>query len=117
MIVSVAVATIWANTRSILIFLAQDPEISEEAGKYVQLSIQSLFAFGLIQCRTGSYKTQNIVFPMVFSSAATTLLHLFVCWVMAFKVGAAIANSISYGVNVSLLTLYVKFSPSCESVR
>ncbi|CAJ1936691.1 unnamed protein product [Sphenostylis stenocarpa] len=110
MIVSVPVAIIWANTRSILIFLGQDPEISEEAGKYAQLLIPSLFAFGLIQCLNRFLQTQNIVFPMVFSSAATTLLHLIVCWVMVYKAGlgsggAAIANSISYWVNVLLLTL------------
>ncbi|XP_027343250.1 protein DETOXIFICATION 16-like [Abrus precatorius] len=120
MIVSIPLAIIWANTRTILIFLGQDPEISEEAGKYAQLMIPSLFAYGLIQCLNRFLQTQNIVFPMVFSSAVTTLLHLLVCWLMVFKYGlgsrgAAIANSTSYWVNVLILTLYVKFSPSCAA--
>ncbi|KAK7358177.1 hypothetical protein VNO77_00101 [Canavalia gladiata] len=118
MIVSMPLAVIWAITGSILIFLGQDPEISAEAGKYAQLMVPSLFAYALLQCLNKFLQTQNIVFPMMFSSGVTTLLHLLVCWIMVFKSGlgsrgAAIANSISYWVNVLLLTLYVKFSPSC----
>ncbi|XP_061374562.1 protein DETOXIFICATION 16-like [Gastrolobium bilobum] len=118
MIVSIPLAIIWANTRSILIFLGQDPEISAVAGTYAQLMVPCLFAYGLLQCINRFLQTQNIVFPMMFSSAVTTLLHLLICWVMVFKSGlgnkgAAIANSISYWVNVLILTLYVMFSPSC----
>ncbi|RDY04640.1 Protein DETOXIFICATION 16, partial [Mucuna pruriens] len=118
MIVSIPLAVVWVNTRSILIFFGQDPQISAEAGKYAQLLVPSLFAYGILQCLHRFLQTQNIVFPMVFSSGATTLLHLFMCWVMVFKSGlgsrgAAIANSISHWINVLILTLYVKFSPSC----
>ncbi|KAJ1394210.1 Multi antimicrobial extrusion protein [Sesbania bispinosa] len=118
MFFSIPLAIIWANTRSILIFFGQDPEISTEAGNYAQLMVPSLFAYGLLQCLNRFLQTQNIVFPMVFSSGITTLLHLLVCWILVFKTGlgnrgAAIANSISYWVNVLILTLYVKFSPSC----
>ncbi|XP_015966964.1 protein DETOXIFICATION 16 [Arachis duranensis] len=118
MIVSVPLAVIWINTRSILMFLGQDPEISTEAGSYAQLMVPSLFAYGLLQCLNRFLQTQNIVFPMVFCSGITTLLHVLICWIMVFKSGlgsrgAAIANSISYWINVLLLSLYVKLSPSC----
>ncbi|KAK2385626.1 Protein DETOXIFICATION 16 [Trifolium repens] len=118
MIVSIPLAIIWANTSSILIFLGQDPEISEEAGKYAQLMIPSLFAYGLLQCINRFLQAQNIVFPLTFTSGAATLLHLILCWILVFKSGlgsrgAAIANSTSYCVNVLMLALYVKFSPSC----
>ncbi|CAJ2637138.1 unnamed protein product [Trifolium pratense] len=119
MIVAIPLAIIWANTRSILIFLGQDPEISTEAGNYATLMVPSLFAYGLLQCLNRFLQTQNIVFPMMFSSAVTTLLHLPLCWIMVYKSGlesrgAAIANSISYWVNVTILSLYVMFSPSCK---
>ncbi|QHO13194.1 Protein DETOXIFICATION [Arachis hypogaea] len=99
-------------------FLGQDPEISTEAGSYAQLMVPSLFAYGLLQCLNRFLQTQNIVFPMVFCSGITTLLHVLICWIMVFKSGlgsrgAAIANSISYWINVLLLSLYVKLSPSC----
>ncbi|KAL9659002.1 hypothetical protein QQ045_028261 [Rhodiola kirilowii] len=118
-IVSIPLAFIWANTRAILTFLGQDPEISYEAGLYAQYMIPSLFAYGLLQCLIRFLQTQNIVFPMMVTSAATTLLHIFVCWVLVFKSGlgtkgAALANAISYWINVLLLVLYVKLSSSCS---
>ncbi|KAL2342373.1 hypothetical protein Fmac_003658 [Flemingia macrophylla] len=118
MIVSIPLAIIWANTRSILVFLGQDPEISAEAGRYSQLLVPSLFAYGLLMCLNRFLQSQNIVFPMMFISGVTTLLHLPVCWMMVYKSGlgsrgAAIANSISYWINVFILSLYVKCSPKC----
>ncbi|OIW20820.1 hypothetical protein TanjilG_23803 [Lupinus angustifolius] len=118
MIVGIPIAIIWANTRSILIFLGQDPEISTEAGKYAQLMIPSIFAYGLLLSLNRFLQTQHIVFPMMFFSAVATLLHILLCWVMVYKFGlgnrgAAISSSISYWFNVIMLSLYVKFSPSC----
>ncbi|TKY44768.1 MATE efflux family protein DTX1 [Spatholobus suberectus] len=118
MTVSIPLAIIWANTRSILIFFGQDHEIAAEAGSYARFMLPSLFAYGLLQCLNRFLQTQNIVFPMMCSSAITTLLHVLICWIMVFKSGlgnkgAAVANSISYWLNVTILSLYVKFSPSC----
>ncbi|KAM7479667.1 hypothetical protein LguiA_027880 [Lonicera macranthoides] len=118
-LVSVPLAVIWANTGFILKALGQDPQISQEAGLYAQYMIPSLFAYGLLQCHVRFLQTQNIVFPMMLSSGLTTLLHLLVCWILVFKSGlgskgAALANSISYWINVLLLALYIKFSSSCK---
>ncbi|XP_058722495.1 protein DETOXIFICATION 16-like [Vicia villosa] len=120
MIIAVPLAIIWANTRSILILLGQDPEISTEAGNYAKLMVPCLFAYGLIQCLNRFLQTQNIVFPMMFCSAVTTLLHIPLCWIMVYKSGlggkgAAVAISMSNWLNVILLSLYVKFSPSCKN--
>ncbi|KAI8528641.1 hypothetical protein RHMOL_Rhmol12G0163400 [Rhododendron molle] len=115
---SIPLAFIWANTGTILVALGQDPEISREAELYARYMIPSIFAYGLLQCLVKFLQTQNIVFPMMIGAGITTLLHLLVCWILVFKSGlgsrgAALANSISYWVNVVLLALYVKFSPSC----
>ncbi|XVF09518.1 hypothetical protein REPUB_Repub07fG0100300 [Reevesia pubescens] len=76
-VVSVFLAAIWANTKSVLLLAHQDAAISEEAGHYACFMIPSLFAFG-------------------FGSK-----------------GAALANSISYWINLILLALYVRYSSSC----
>ncbi|XP_022925914.1 protein DETOXIFICATION 16-like [Cucurbita moschata] len=120
LLVSIPLAVIWANTGEILKLLGQDPEISAEAGKYAISMIPSLFAYGLLQCLNRFLQTQNVVFPMVMSSGIAALLHIPICWVLIFEVGleirgAAVANSISYWLNVLILTLYVKFSSSCSS--
>ncbi|KAI3856681.1 hypothetical protein MKX03_026806 [Papaver bracteatum] len=119
LLVSVPLAFIWANTGRILIAVGQDPEISSEAGVYACYMIPCLFAYGLLQCHIRFLQTQNIVIPMMISSAVTALLHFVVCWVLVLKVGlgnrgAAMANSVSYWINLILLVLYVKYSGKCE---
>ncbi|XP_060670714.1 protein DETOXIFICATION 16 isoform X1 [Ziziphus jujuba] len=114
----IPLAIIWANTRSILTLLGQNAAIAAEAGQYALFMIPSIFAYALLQCFFRFLQTQNIVFPMVLSCGITTLLHVFMCWILVFKSGlgnrgAAMANSISYWINVLLLGLYVKFSSSC----
>ncbi|KAK6249732.1 hypothetical protein SCA6_003737 [Theobroma cacao] len=117
-IVSIPLAIIWVNTRPILVLLGQDHDISKEAGEYARFMVPSIFAYGLLQCLVKFLQTQNIVFPMMICSGITTLLHILVCWIMVFKSGlgsrgAALSNAISNWINVFLLVLYVKFSPSC----
>ncbi|XP_058727678.1 protein DETOXIFICATION 16-like [Vicia villosa] len=120
MIAAIPLAIIWANTRSILILLGQDPEISTEAGNYAKSMVPCLFADGLLQCLYRFLQTQNIVFPMMFCAVVTTLLHIPLCWIMVYKFGlggrgAAIAISMSFWLNVIILSLYIKFSPSCKN--
>ncbi|OMO51516.1 Multi antimicrobial extrusion protein [Corchorus olitorius] len=118
LIVSIPLTIIWVNTRSILVLLGQDHDIAKAAGDYARLMVPSLSAYGLLQCLVKFLQTQNTVFPMMICSGIATLLHILVCWIMVFKTslgftGAALANAISYWINVFLLVLYVKFSPSC----
>ncbi|EXB30262.1 MATE efflux family protein 6 [Morus notabilis] len=119
LIVCIPLAVVLANTRPILILVGQDVDIAAEAGRYARFMIPSIFAFGLLQCLVKFLTTQNIVFPIVVSFGISTLLHVLWCWVLVFKSGlgsrgAALANSISYWINVLLLALYVKFSSSCS---
>ncbi|KAM5570484.1 protein DETOXIFICATION 16 [Rosa sericea] len=118
LLVCIPLAIISANTRIILIALGQDADISTEAGKFARFNIPSLFAYALLQCLVRFLQTQNIVFPMMLSSGIATLLHIPICWLLVFNSGlggrgAALANSISYWINVLLLVLYVRFSSSC----
>lgn len=119
LLVSIPLAFIWANAGQILVFLGQDPEISAEAGSYARFMIPSIFAYAIMQCHTRFLQTQNNVVPMMVCTGITTLLHLFICWVLVFKSGlgnrgAALANAISYWINALSLVLYVRISPSCK---
>ena len=117
--VSVFLAIIWAFTKEILLAMRQQLPIAEEAGTFARFMIPSLFAYAILQCLLKFLQTQNIVFPMVVSSAIASFLHIPICWILVFKSGlgsggAAVANSISYWVNVLLMALYVRFSSSCR---
>ncbi|RWR90834.1 protein DETOXIFICATION 16 isoform X1 [Cinnamomum micranthum f. kanehirae] len=118
-IVSIPLSVIWAYMGSILVCMGQDPEISMEAQLYARWMIPSLFAYGALQCNIKFLQAQNNVFPMMLSSGITTLFHILVCWLLVFKSGlgskgAALSNAISYWINVVLLMLYIKFSPTCR---
>ncbi|XP_021291987.1 protein DETOXIFICATION 16-like [Herrania umbratica] len=117
-LISIPLAIVLANTGSILAAIGQDPVISQAAGVYARFMIPSLFAYAILQCLLRFLRTQNNVFPMVLSSGITTLIHIFVCWILVFKFGlgnkgAALAGSISYWINVLMLAFYMKLSPSC----
>ncbi|GJN19610.1 hypothetical protein PR202_gb06904 [Eleusine coracana subsp. coracana] len=111
-LVSVLVAMVWANTGEILAWCGQDAEIAAGAGSYIRRLIPALFVYGALQ-------TQNLVVPVMLSSGATALCHPAVCWLMVHRLGmgadgAALANSVSYLANLSILALYVRLSPSCK---
>lgn len=119
LLVSIPLACIWANAGYILEVLGQDPEISAEAGLYALFMIPSIFGYALLQCHIRFLQGQNNVVPMMLSTGITTLLHILVCWILVFKSGlgsrgAALANAISYWINVVLLAIYVRVSPSCK---
>ncbi|KAI3817238.1 hypothetical protein L1987_11027 [Smallanthus sonchifolius] len=116
---SIPLAIIWFYTTTIFIALGQDQEISTGAGTFIRWMIPSLFAYGVLQCLNRFLQTQNIVIPMMISSGVTALLHIFLCWLLVFKLGleikgAALANTISNWMNVILLGVYVKLSPACK---
>ncbi|CDY17238.1 BnaA05g09500D [Brassica napus] len=116
---SIPLSIIWANTEHFLLFFGQDKSIAHLSGSYAKFMIPSIFAYGLLQCLNRFLQAQNNVFPVVLCSGVTTCLHVILCWVLVLKSGlgfrgAAVANAISYWLNVILLSFYVKYSPSCS---
>ena len=118
-LVSLPIAAVWANTGRILVRLGQDPEIAAGAGLYIRWMIPGLFFYGWLQCHVRFLQTQKIVVPMMLSSGVTAANHVLMCWALVYKLdmgfkGAAMANAVSYLINVSILALYVRTSPSCK---
>jgi MATE family multidrug resistance protein len=96
--------------------------IAAEAGSYIRWMIPALFAYGPLQCHFRFLQTQNIALPVMLSSGVMALSHVLVCWLLVYKTGlgykgAALALAISYLINVSILSIYVRFAPACESTR
>ncbi|XP_050222667.1 protein DETOXIFICATION 16-like [Mercurialis annua] len=115
---TIPLAIIWFYTSSILIFLGQDHDISIGAGTFNRSMIPALFAYSLLQCLNKFIQAQNDIVPMMVTSAITASLHILVCWVLVFKsafgsIGAALAITVSYWINVVLLALYIQFSSAC----
>lgn len=122
LIVSVPIAIVWVFIPEVLPLIGQAPEIANEAGKYALWLIPGLFAFSVAQCFSKFLQCQSLIFPMVLSSMITLAVFIPLCWFMVYKVGmgnagAALSVSICDWVEVIVLGLYIKFSPSCEKTR
>ncbi|CAL5058723.1 unnamed protein product [Urochloa decumbens] len=116
---SLPVAAVWAYAGEILVWFRQDREIAAAAGRYTRWMIPALFLFGQLQCHVRFLQTQNVVVPVMASSAATAAAHAAVCWLLVRRLGmgangAALANAVSNFVNLAALALYVRVSRTCR---
>ncbi|XP_062109448.1 protein DETOXIFICATION 14-like [Humulus lupulus] len=121
-LVCIPLSLMWSYLEKILVFMGQNPLISREAGKFSLWLIPALFAYAILQPLIRYFQTQSIIYPLLLSSCASICCHIPLCWALVFKsrlghFGAALSIGISYWLNVSLLVLYMKFSPACESTR
>nr|GMD42760.1 protein DETOXIFICATION 16-like [Ipomoea batatas]GMD48820.1 protein DETOXIFICATION 16-like [Ipomoea batatas] len=119
LLICIPVAGVWAYTDRILRFCGTDSEISDAAGEYARFLIPSIFPYAILRCLISFLQAQNNVVPMMFTAGIAALVHILSCWILVFKSGmgfngAAMANAISYWVNVVLLGVYVRVSPSCK---
>ncbi|RCV06035.1 hypothetical protein SETIT_1G131000v2 [Setaria italica] len=104
----------------ILAWCGLDPEIAAAAESYIRWLIPALFVYGPLQCHSRFLQTQNVVVPVMLSSGATAAIHVAVCWLLVHRLsmvsnGAALGTAVSYLVNLSILALYVRLSPSCKA--
>lgn len=121
-VVSIPISLLWAFIGKLLILIGQDPLISKEAGRYIAWLIPSLFAYAISQPLTKFLQSQSLIIPMLWSSIATLLLHIPICWLLVFKtslgyIGASLAISLSYWLNVIMLAAYIRYSNSCKETR
>jgi MATE family multidrug resistance protein len=116
----VPIAVVWANAGQILLAVGQDPDIAAEAGAYARWLIPSLAAFVPLTCHARFLQAQGVVVPVMASSAVTALAHVPVCYALVYRVGlgskgAALSAAVSYGVNLTILALYVRLSSACKA--
>lgn len=115
----VPIAIVWANTGGILLLMGQDEDIAAEAGAYARWLIPSLVPYVPLVCHVRFLQTQSIVVPVMLISGATALSHVFVCWALIYRAGmgsqgAALSGAVTYGVNLVMILLYVRFSSTCK---
>ncbi|KAM7275508.1 hypothetical protein ACFE04_017374 [Oxalis oulophora] len=117
-LICLPLSILWLCMGKLLIFFGQDPLISQEAGKFANWLIPALFAYAILQSLVKYFQMQSLVKPLIVTSTFSLCFHVFLCWGLIFKfglgtIGAALAIGISYGLNATLLGLYMKYSSSC----
>ncbi|CAN8275717.1 unnamed protein product [Cochlearia groenlandica] len=121
-IVCVPLSILWSYLGVILSFIGQDPMVSQEAGKFATWLIPALFGYTTLQPLVRFFQAQSLILPLIMSSISSLCCHIVLCWSLIFKVrlgslGAAIAISVSYWLNVAVLGLYMRFSSRCSESR
>lgn len=121
-LVCLPISFLWTFTDKLLILIGQDPSISHVARKYSICLIPDLFSYAILQALIRYFQTQSLILPMLFSSFASLCFHIPLCWALVFKaemgiIGAELAISLSYWLNVILLGLYMKYSSECDKTR
>ncbi|KAH0897609.1 hypothetical protein HID58_047177 [Brassica napus] len=122
LIVSIPLSILWSYMGEILSFIGQDPLVSHEAGKFATWLMPALFAYATLQPLVRFFQAQSLVLPLIMSSMSALCCHVVLCWSLVFKfglgsLGAAIAISVSYWLNATVLGLYMTFSSSCSKTR
>eukprot|EP00257_Ricinus_communis_P026545 XP_025013959.1 protein DETOXIFICATION 16 isoform X1 [Ricinus communis] len=118
-LMSIPISFFWLYSGHIFLIFGQDPEISMLAEIYALWLIPSILPYGLLQCQVRFLQAQNIVLPLLIGAGITSLMHIPVCWTLILKLGfgnkgAALSIAISYWINVFILAIYIKLSPTCE---
>ncbi|KAL1209456.1 Protein DETOXIFICATION 14 [Cardamine amara subsp. amara] len=121
-LVCIPLSILWSYMENILIFIGQDPLVSQEAGKYATFLIPALFGYATVQPLLRFFQAQSLILPLIISSISSLCCHVVLCWSLVFKfgfgnLGAAMALGISYWLNVIVLGLYMTFSSSCSKSR
>ncbi|KAK9750355.1 hypothetical protein RND81_02G190500 [Saponaria officinalis] len=121
-LVCIPISILWINMAKVLVFIGQDPSISHESGRFSACLVPALFGYAVLQPLVRYFLVQSLIMPMVISSCAALCLHIPLCWALVFKsglknLGGAVSLGISMWANAIFLTLYMRFSSSCELTR
>ncbi|GFQ05096.1 mate efflux family protein 5 [Phtheirospermum japonicum] len=121
-IVCIPLSILWIYIGHVLVFVGQDPQISQEAGKFMTWLIPALFGYATLQPLIRYYQMQSMIFPMLVSSIVTLCFHVLVCWALVYKtglgnLGGAVAMGISMWLNVTILSAYMIYSSECAKTR
>ncbi|KAG8366682.1 hypothetical protein BUALT_Bualt17G0104900 [Buddleja alternifolia] len=121
-VVCIPISVLWIYMGNLLKFIGQDPQISHEAGKFTMWLVPALFAYAILQPLIRYYQMQSLIVPICISSCITICFHIPVCWVLVFKsglekLGGAVAIGLSMWLNVTFLSLYMKYSSKCAKTR
>ncbi|XP_021288522.1 protein DETOXIFICATION 2-like [Herrania umbratica] len=116
------ICILWIFMDKLLPLVGQDTQISHKARQYSLWLIPALFASAILKPLTRYLQMQSLILPMLLTAFSILCFHVPVCWTLVFKLdlgdlGAAIAFSLSTWLNVILLGIYVKYSPTCEKTR
>ncbi|XP_024992675.1 protein DETOXIFICATION 40-like [Cynara cardunculus var. scolymus] len=111
---------VYIFSKSILLLLGQSPSMASAAALFVYGLIPQIFAYAINFPIQKFLQSQSIVAPSAYISAGTLVVHLFLSWIMVYKlgfglIGASLTLSFSWWIIVAGQFIYILKSDRCKA--
>ncbi|CAI9087205.1 OLC1v1021223C2 [Oldenlandia corymbosa var. corymbosa] len=120
LITGLPVTLLYISSKSILILLGESKSMASAAALFVYGLIPQIFAYAINFPIQKFLQAQSIVAPSAYISLGTLFLHVFLCWVVVYKIGlgligASLVLSLSWWIIVAAQFVYIVVSDKCKA--
>ncbi|KAI3704890.1 hypothetical protein L1987_75119 [Smallanthus sonchifolius] len=114
-LISVPIAVLWVNMKSILLLCGQDEEIATQAQMYLLYSLPDLLAQSLLHPLRIYLRSQSITLPLTFCASLSIFLHIPINYYLVHSLnlgikGVAISSVLTNFNLVASLVVYILVS-------
>ena len=118
-IAGIPLTIVYVLSEPILVWLGEPTEVASAAALFVYGLIPQIFAYAVNFPIQKFLQSQSIVTPSAYVSASTLVLHLLLCWVVAYKLGLGLLGislvlSFAWWVMVGAQFVYILVSSKCK---
>ena len=118
-ITGIPLTIVYVLSEPILVWLGEPTEVASAAALFVYGLIPQIFAYAVNFPIQKFLQSQSIVTPSAYVSASTLVLHLLLCWVVAYKLGLGLLGislvlSFAWWVMVGAQFVYILVSSKCK---
>ncbi|XP_028785649.1 protein DETOXIFICATION 40-like [Neltuma alba] len=111
-LIGLFVSVVYIFAKPVLIFLGQSPKVASAAAVLVHGLIPQIFAYAINFPIQKFLQAQSVVFPSAFISTATLIVHLFLNWLIVYRLGlgllgASLVLSLSWWIIVIAQFVYI----------
>lgn len=119
MATGVPLTALYLLSKPLLIALGEAADIASAAALFVYGLIPQIFAYAANFPIQKFLQAQSIVAPSAYISAVTVVIHIFVSWIVVFKLGfglfgASLVLSLSWFIIVGAQFVYIITSERCQ---
>ncbi|KAJ2511492.1 ethionine resistance protein, partial [Coemansia sp. RSA 1939] len=118
----ILVTPIMWHSKSLFLFIGQDPEIAHFSGLFLQMQILSVLPFALFEATKRFMQAQGIMRAATIITTVVAPIHWINCYVFVLSdtygmgfIGAPIVNAVSNWALLVGILLYIRKSPATEA--
>ncbi|KAL3522010.1 hypothetical protein ACH5RR_014844 [Cinchona calisaya] len=114
------VTIIYVLSKPILLLLGESKSMASAAAIFVYGLIPQIFAYAINFPIQKFLQAQSVVAPSAYISLATLFLHIFLSWIVVYKIGlgligASLVLSLSWWIIVAAQFVYILLSDKCKT--